>query len=187
VRLQIRTASIAFLAAASFEVFYITLQAARGEASHFNDATLFTWIMYVLMGLGAVSLATTTGFIGWWILRNAPASSVVFAMGVGLILGGVFAVVFGGYMSQQEGHWIGGDQTDATGLPFFHWSTTGCDLRVAHFFGLHIMQVLPFLGFLCRDLSMTRARSIVLAGATAWVGMATLTFVQALLGRPFID
>ena len=37
----IHAASLIFLAAASFEMLYITLQAARGEASHFNDTTAF--------------------------------------------------------------------------------------------------------------------------------------------------
>ena len=35
----IRAAIFIFLAAAAFEMFYITLQAARGEASHFNETT----------------------------------------------------------------------------------------------------------------------------------------------------
>ena len=183
----IRAAIIVFLAAATFEIAYIMLQAARGEASHFNDATMFTQIMYRLMGLGAVVLMLTTIFFGWRILRFAPPSPVVFATGLGFIVAGALVIGVGGYLGQQGGHWVGGDQTDATGLPFLHWSTTGGDLRVPHFFALHIMQALPLLGFVCRRMAAGRARIIVSAGAIVWVGLTLLTFVQAVLGRPFIS
>lgn len=183
----IRAASVVFLAAAIGEMAYIIFRAARGEASHFNETTTIAWFLYLLMGMGAVMLAATTGFIGWRILKYAPASSLAFATGLGFILAGSLAIMFGGYMSQQDGHWVGGDLTDATGLPFFHWSTTGGDLRVPHFFGLHIMQALPVLGFLFRDLSLPQARGLIGLGAIIWVGLTSLTFLQALSGLPFIS
>ena len=182
----IRIASLVFLAAAIGEMAYITFRAARGEASHFNETTTIAWLLFALMGLGAVMLSAVTSFIGWRILRRAPASSLAFAAGLGFILAGVLAVMFGGYMAQHGAHWVGGDPSDATGLPFFHWSTTGGDLRVAHFFGLHIMQVLPVLGFLFRDFSLPQARSLIGLGAIIWVGLTILTFFQAISGLPFI-
>jgi len=182
----IRIASLVFLAAAIGEMAYITFRAARGEASHFNETTTIAWLLFALMGLGAVMLSAVTSFIGWRILRRAPASSLAFAAGLGFILAGVLAVMFGGYMAQHGAHWVGGDPSDATGLPFFHWSTTGGDLRVAHFFGLHIMQALPVLGFLFRDFSLPQARSLIGLGAIIWVGLTILTFFQAISGLPFI-
>lgn len=182
----IRVASIVFLVVAIGEVIYITWQAARGEASHFNETTTLAWLLYHVMGLGALTLAAMTGFIGWRILKQAPASSLAFATGLGFILAGCFAVVFGGYMGEHGGHWVGGDQSDATGLPFFHWSTTGGDLRVPHFFGLHIMQALPVLGFLFRGFSLPQARGLIGLGALLWVGLTVLTFFQAVAGLPFI-
>lgn len=182
----IRTATIIFLAAAIGEMIYITFRAARGEASHFNETTPIAGILYLMMGLGAVTLAATTSFLGWRILKQAPSSSLAFATGLGFILAGALAILFGGYMSQHGSHWVGGDLSDATGLRFFHWSTTGGDLRVPHFFGLHIMQTLPVLGFLFRDFSLPQARGLIWLGAVIWVGLTILTFVQALSGRPFI-
>lgn len=182
----IRAASLITLAAAIGEVIYITFRAARGEASHFNETTAVASTFYMLMGVGAVTLASMTSFLGWRILRRAPSSSLAFATGLGFMLAGVLALLSGGYMSQHGGHWVGGDLTDATGLPFFHWSTTGGDLRVAHFFGLHIMQALPILGFLFRDFSPLQARCLISLGAVLWTGLAILIFFQALAGRPFI-
>jgi hypothetical protein len=181
----IRKASAVFIALAIFEVVYITIQAARGEASHFNATNMFAFGMYVLMGLAAVGLSVVTGFIGYRILKDAPESPIAFGAGLGFILDGVLAIVSGSSLSLNGSHWVGGDRTDATGLSFFHWSTTGGDLRVAHFLGLHIMQVLPLLGFLCRDLPTRRARTIVWGGAIVWTGLAVAVFIRALLGRPF--
>ncbi|HTN96397.1 MAG TPA: hypothetical protein VL101_05425, partial [Nordella sp.] len=167
-------------------VIYITFRAARGEASHFNETTTLAALLYMLMGVGAVTLAATTSFVGWRILREAPPSSLAFATGLGFMLAGLLAILSGGYMSQHGGHWVGGDLSDATGLPFFHWSTTGGDLRVPHFFALHIMQALPVLGFLFRDFSPPQARGLIALGAVLWIGLTFLTFLQALAGRPFV-
>ncbi len=52
----IRRAAVLFAIAAIFEMTWITVQASRGEASHYNDATIFTQVMYALMGFGAVTL-----------------------------------------------------------------------------------------------------------------------------------
>ena len=182
----IRIASLIFLAAAIGEVIYIAFRASRGEASHFNETTTLARLLYILMGLGAVTLSIVTSYLGWRILRRSPASALSFATGLGFILSGVLAIALGGYLSGNGGHWVGGDHTDATGLPFFHWSTTGGDLRVAHFFGLHIMQALPVLGFLFRDLSALQARSLISLGALVWTGLTFLTFFQAIAGKPFI-
>jgi hypothetical protein len=183
----IRWASIVFLAVAIGEVIYIAFRAARGEASHFNETTTIARLLYAAMGMGAVTLSAVTGFIGWRILKQATASPLAFATGLGFILAGGLAVPFGGYMSsQQGGHWVGGDLSDATGLPFFHWSTTGGDLRVPHFFGLHIMQALPIVGYLVRDFSRAPALSLIGLAAVIWVGLTFLIFFQAVSGMPFI-
>lgn len=182
----IRRAGIVFLAAAIGEVIYITFQAARGEASHFNTQTTVTWLLYAAMGIGAVTLSLVTVFIGWRIMKDAPATSLTFATGLGFILAGLLAILFGGYMSGQESHWVGGNLSDASGLPFFHWSTTGGDLRVPHFFGLHIMQALPVMGLLVAGFSPARARQLIILGAALWVGLTCLTFIQAISGVPLI-
>ena len=75
-------------------------------------------------------------------------------------------------------HWIGGDQTDATGLPFFHWSTTGGDLRVPHFAALHIMQAVPIITWFWPDKRI--ATAALAAGVAVVIGLSA----QALMGMP---
>jgi hypothetical protein len=182
----IRITSLVIVVVAVGELIYIAFRASRGEASHYNQTTFITAALYMLMGVGAMTLAGLTSFLGWRILRRAPPSPLAFASGLGFMLAGLLAAVSGWYLGAQTGHWVGGDQTDTTGLPFFHWSTTGGDLRVAHFFGLHIMQALPVLGFLFRDFTLVQARGLIVLGAIIWTGLTALTFFQALAGRPFI-
>jgi hypothetical protein len=173
----IRIASMAFLAAAVFEMGYMIFQASRGEASHFNNSTLFHSMMYNLMGFGALTLTGTTAFIGWRI-RKSGTSLLQFAAGWSFIVSALTTTLVAGYLAQGQGHWIGGDQTDATGLPFFHWSTTGGDLRVAHFAALHLMQAVPLITWFWPDKRIATASLI--AGIAVVAGLSA----QALMGIP---
>jgi hypothetical protein len=83
-------------------------------------------------------------------------------------------------------HSVGGEAPG--GLFFLGWSTTHGDLRVAHFIGMHALQVLPLLalalaaltnGFLAHG---TRLRVVLLA-AEAWASLTALTLWQALRGQ----
>jgi hypothetical protein len=173
----IRIVSLAFLAAAVFEMSYMIFQASRGEASHFNNSTPFHSMMYSLMGFGALTLTGTTAYIGWRI-RKAGTTLMHFAAGWGFMVSAVATTLVAFYLAQGTGHWIGGDQTDATGLPFFHWSTTGGDLRVAHFAALHIMQAVPIVAWFWPD------KRIVGASLAAGVAIVIGLSAQALMGVP---
>ena len=175
--LGIHIASLAFLAAAVFEMAYMIFQASRGEASHFNTSTPFHDFMYSLMGFGAVTLTGTTAYIGWRI-RKSGTSVLQFAAGWSFIVSALTTTLVAGALAQGAGHWIGGDQTDATGLPFFHWSTTGGDLRVAHFAALHIMQAVPLMAWFWPD------KRIATAALIAGVGVVGGLTAQALMGLP---
>jgi hypothetical protein len=92
-------------------------------------------------------------------------------------LSAILSVIVGMTLGGNSSHWIGGDMTDATGLPIFKWSTTGGDLRVSHFIGLHTMQAVPFA-------ALSGKRSVVWGTAIVMVVLTTLTYVQALNGVP---
>ncbi|MGL4490926.1 MAG: hypothetical protein ACRCU5_15915 [Rhizobiaceae bacterium] len=174
-----RWAIIVFIAAVIFEMSWMTFQASRGEASHFNRTTTLASAMYAIMGIAAVSMTVVTVFLGWKIARSGN-TPMHMATGYGFVMSGALTTIVAGYMSSGTGHSIGGDLTDATGLAFFHWSTTGGDLRVPHFAALHIAQAMPFLAWLMPD-----KRLVLISGIGAIVVTAAL-FVQALMGIPFL-
>ncbi len=91
-----------------FEIGYIMLQAASGEASHFNSATPLGRLMYGLMGIAAVAMMAVSALVGAMILRyGSGASALVIGAGLGLILGAVLGSATGIYMGGQSNHWVG--------------------------------------------------------------------------------
>ena len=175
----IKTSALLLVIASFFEIAYIAFRAARGEASHFNTGEPVAAALYALMGIGALTLTGAAAFVGWRVWQQRDGRLMHEAAGIGLILGAILATMTAGVLSSLQSHWIGGDQTDATGLGFFHWSTTGGDLRVAHFVGLHAMQFLPLA-------ALTSNRTIVYAVACATVLLTGLTFAQAMSGMPLL-
>ncbi len=175
----VKVATFILVAAGWFEMAYMIFRAARGEASHFNVSDTLGAILYPLMGLAAISLTATSAFIGWRAWQQRASGVMIEAAGLGLGLGAALGTVAGAYLSSQTSHWIGGDFSDATGLGFFHWSTTGGDLRVAHFIGLHAAQALP----LC---ALSRNKFAVYGLAFGIVALASATFCAALIGTPLL-
>lgn len=174
------------LGAGGFELVYIAVQAARGQHSHFNIGDPFHATMYQLMGVGAVLLLAATLPLAWEIARR-PAAGTRLDLRIAVVLGLVLTFVLGGglggYLSAQPGHAVGA--IDAR-LPLFGWNRTGGDLRVAHFFGMHLMQALPLLALLVTPFAL-RVRLAVLGFGTLGIVAATLAvFSQALQGRPFL-
>jgi hypothetical protein len=186
-------ASLMAVITASGEILYITVQAARGRASHFNDSTAFEALAYNLMGVGAALLVLSSLVIGVYILRRpSPAAPAGLRLGGGwgLILGSIATLItafaLGGGQIDGPGHWVGGIKTDIGGLPLFGWSRTGGDLRVPHFVATHIMQALPILGLALDRIAPRFARSGIALGALLSIAVVIGTFVQAVQGRPFI-
>jgi hypothetical protein len=173
----LRLAVSLMTAAAALELIYIVGRAARGEASHFNTATPFDAALYSIMGVGALTLTFTAAYVGYRVWRNRAGDIWCEAAGLGLMLGAVLGTLTAGYLSSRTGHSVGGAVGDASGLPFFHWSTTGGDLRVAHFVGLHAMQMVPLAAHSGR-------RGIVYGLAVLVIVLTWLTFWQALMGMP---
>lgn len=170
------------------EVAYITIQAARGRHSHWNFETQFESLMYAGMGVGAVMLILGAAVIGLLVYRYpvcAMGRGLRLGILLGMTLGFVTTLVVAGYMSQNYGHWVGGIQSDANGLPLVGWVRGGGDLRVAHFFAMHMMQLIPIIGWVA-DRWSHRPKHIVIVSSAVSVGAVFATFIQALSGQPFI-
>jgi hypothetical protein len=81
-------------------------------------------------------------------------------------------------------HFIGGDESGATGLPFLGWSTTGGDLRIAHFVGLHAMQAMLAAGLIASRWKPRTGSLAVWLAAAAWTGLTGWLTMLAIRGQP---
>jgi hypothetical protein len=98
------------------------------------------------------------------------------------------AVIAAGSSSVVGAHAVG-VADGGPGLPIVGWSTAGGDLRVAHFVGLHGLQILPLLGLaLVRFgppwVPMRDRSRLVGVAAAFWMAMTLLLTWQALGGQP---
>jgi hypothetical protein len=163
-----------------FEDGYVAWQAARGELSHFNLSMPANAVLYALMGVGAVAISLWTAFVGLSFFgHDFPDLPPAYLWGIrlGLIVFVIFSMqglVMGGRLT----HTVGGPDGGA-GLPGTNWSRTHGDLRIAHFLGMHALQVLPLLGFY----AVQHVRGMLLLGLV-YTLLTTAVFVQALRGNP---
>lgn len=135
------------IGAGSFELGYITLQAALGQGSHYNVGDPLHGLMYTLMGLGALGLTATQPMLAWQLRRHAdPARPPAYRQAVllGLVLTFVFGAGVGGVLSSMQPP----DAAAGAAVPLVGWSLAGGDLRPAHFIGIHAGQVLPMAGWI---------------------------------------
>jgi|694.fasta_scaffold24885_4 hypothetical protein len=175
------------------EVFYIGLQAARGEASHYNNSSTVYAALYAAMGVGAVLIVFCARFLARGILRHQRSKestplepfvlSIVLGLNLSFFLGGLSGI----YMGALPGH-FGTAISGGDGIPGLGWSRMVGDFRVAHFLGLHALQILPAIGFLASCLlPRTSARRCILGFSVGYALWVIFTFVQAVGGRPFIE
>jgi hypothetical protein len=178
--------TLGFILIFTIEMIAIVMQAARGTTSHFNNSTAFDGMIFTIMGISIAVSTVLTGILAFHYFRSDIdlPRSIVWGMRLGLIvfLAGSFE---GGYMSAQIGHAVGVADGGA-GLPLVNWSTTGGDLRVAHFLGLHAFQAVPLFAYFLERSKVKISMPLTFGFAFAYFSVFTLVFVQALLGRPLI-
>jgi putative Mn2+ efflux pump MntP len=165
------------------ENIYITIQAARGQLSHFNLSNGFYAAMYQVMAVSAVGISMTTAAIGIsFFTRSFPQLSPAYLWGIrlGLILFVIFSMQ-GLMMGARLAHSVGGPD-GSPGLPVVNWSRTLGDLRIAHFLGMHALQILPLTGFYV----FRQARWVLVFGLL-YLLLTSAVLVQALRGRPLIS
>ena len=165
-----------------FEVVYIAIQASKGQLSHYNLSTGFYSAMFSLMAMAASVVTLYTAYIGILFFKNSfPAlpDYYVWAIRLGIIIFVVFS--FEGFaMGSRLNHSVGA-LNDNSNWFIVGWSKTVGDLRVAHFIGMHALQLLPILSYyVLKNTKLTVALSMV------YGLLALATLVQALQGRPII-
>lgn len=176
------------------ELSYIFIQAFRGRHSHFNfDTHLETIAYYGLMGGAAVVVMVCTFIIGCYAYleyRDDKKSGFKIGATIGATVGSIATLITAGVLASgavtSTGHWVGGELSDANGLPLFGWSTTGGDLRVPHFFATHMIQALPLIGFASDKLLPKHSVRLVVISALGSLVIVWITFLQALSGSPFL-
>jgi hypothetical protein len=175
---------------AVLEMVIIVGQAARGVRSHFNDDSAFDVALYSIMGATIALVWLATVAIALRFLRERSDDRVTStAVRIGLLVG-LAGMAVGFLLSANGGHAVGVPD-GGPGLAFVGWSTTGGDLRIAHFVGMHALQVLPLLAAGLAAVGRerldetARVRIVQVAGA-AYAGFVLLVTWQALRGQPLL-
>jgi len=184
-----RAVSLIIGSAMTIEIVLISMQAARGVASHFNDSTPMDTAIYAVMGVTITISSIAVAYVLWRFVRNPPSLAPAYLWGLrlGMFLF-VVASIEGWVMVAYSGHGIGVENATA-GLPLLNWNLTSGDLRVAHFVGLHALQILPLVGYgaaTWERLSTHQSIWIVGAGSLLYGSVTILAFLQAILGHPVV-
>lgn len=177
----------AMIAIFALEMLVITGQSVRSQPSHFNFSTPLDSSLFSLMGIaiGILTLLMIIVTLLYFIHKIALPPAVVLGLRLGLAIM-LLGAAQGGYMSSRTGHSVG-VRDGGQGLPLVNWSTEGGDLRVAHFLGLHGLQIIPLFA-----LGMHRARpkaAVLLTTlfAVLYVAIFTVVLLQAMAGQPLLS
>lgn len=159
----VRGLAWAVVITSTFEVGYISLQAALGQGSHHYVIDPLHAALFGLMGIAAVVLTGTQAVLAGLIWRHSPERDSVFGRSV--IIGLLFT--FG--LATASGFMLGGQQPPVgTGLPIVGWHIGQADARPAHFLGVHAHQLLPLAGWLLQQYRVTHAGRWLGAFAVAY-------------------
>ncbi|QHC66854.1 hypothetical protein GSU68_09965 [Rathayibacter sp. VKM Ac-2759] len=203
-RLASALGSIA-VAGLAIEMVIIAGAAAVGVTSHFNVSTPLHSVLWGAMAVSIVVVWLVTLVLAALLARVRLADpALTLAVRGGLVIGligmalaflmtGPTASQLSDYQGIVGAHAVGVDDGGA-GLPLLGWSTTGGDLRIPHFVGMHALQGLPLLAIALESLAprvrvlrdaAKRLRLVALA-SIAWAAVVALTCWQALRGQSIV-
>jgi hypothetical protein len=201
-----RRAGTVVAVAGAAEMALIVGQAFRGRRSHFNTETPLDAALFQAMGVSVVVLWLGSLVIAVLLLRTKlldRATSLAVKAGAVLALAGT-ALGFlmipptadqrrSGVTGVTGAHGVGVSDGGPS-LPVTGWETTGGDLRVPHFVGMHSLQLLPLLALLLLALAPRVARladpgvrlRLTAVGSAAYAALLALVTWQALRGQALI-
>ncbi|HET6215447.1 MAG TPA: hypothetical protein VFE27_00430 [Acidobacteriaceae bacterium] len=191
-----------FALSIAIEIFVIDLQAARGTTSHFNMATPFDRVAFITMGISiGILWLSMVGMMYALIRQKLQPVSWAWALRLGLLLS-VVGAAGGGFMLRQTpeqkqnpelkqfgAHTVGAPD-GGPGLPVLNWSENHGDLRVAHFIGLHAMQIIPLIGWWLlrkKRLSEQQRTRLIWLASGMYVSIFALLAWQALRGQALLQ
>lgn len=194
------------VAGLAVEMVIIAGAAAAGEASHFDVSTPLHTALWGAMAVSIVVVWLVTLVLAAMLARvRLRDASLTLGVRAGLVIGLVgmaLAFLMTGPTASQISDYQGvvgahavGVSDGGPGLPLLGWSTTGGDLRIPHFLGMHALQGLPLLAIalerlsarvpLLRDAAL-RLRLVAVATA-AWGAVVVTTCWQALRGQSIVE
>lgn len=188
------------------EMVLIIGQAARGKRSHFNTETPLDATLFAVMGVTVLILWLGSLVIAVLVLRTKildRAASLAVKAGAVLALAGT---ALGFLMTRPTAAQLKAGITDTAGahgvgvadggpsMAVTGWATTGGDLRIPHFVGMHSLQLLPLAALLLVALAPRIARladpgvrlrltAVLCASYAALLGLVTW---QALRGQALV-
>lgn len=165
-----------------FEIFYIALQASKGQLSHYNISTPIYAALYSMMAIAATLVTIYTTYVGLLFFTNefpTLPSYYVWAIRLAIAIFVIFS--FEGFaMGSRLNHSVGA-LNDNSNWFIVGWSKTVGDLRVSHFIGMHALQVLPLLSYyIFKNTKATIGISLI------YGLLAVLTLAQAINGKPLL-
>ena len=172
------------------EMTIVMVQALRGVQSHYNQSNLLDGLLFAAMGILIAINVLIMILLAFDALRLRLNTTLSIKWSI--VLGWTVVIIgswVGGQMIGQMAHNVG-VADGGPGLPVLNWSTIAGDLRVAHFFGLHGIQIIPGFAYLLSrrtsygkwtQLSLVFGFAIIYA---SWIGY---TFYQAKNGISFIS
>lgn len=162
-----------------FEIVYIAIMSAQGTPSHYNLTSPIFSLLFSLMALAASLVTLYTAYVGWLFFTQALdylPDYYLWSIRLSIIIFVLFA--FEGFlMGSRLSHTVGlvNDNSD---LFVVGWSKKVGDLRIAHFIGMHALQLLPVLSYY-----VLKNTKITLLVAGLYLSLALFTAVQALKGK----
>lgn len=179
---KVKAYSIMVVIVLAFELAVIVWQAANGRLSHFNIKTPLYSLLFQLMGIAITVLGVWTMYMTYLFFRqkhfNIPSAYLW-----GIRLGLIFFIIFsfeGGIMAARLSHTVGAPD-GGEGLPLVNWSKQYGDLRIAHFIGMHALQILPLAGYY-----VFRKPATLAVFSALYFAVTVAITVMALSGLPLI-
>jgi len=166
-----------------FLEIYIAIQAGRGQLSHYNSSTPVYGFLLFLMIISAVVVTLWTAYIGILFCSiDFPAlpAYYVLSIRISIFLFVIFAFQ-GASMGSRQSHTVGGPE-GGPALPITDWSKKHGDLRVAHFIGIHALQVLPLLSYY-----VFKSNIAVLMLTLFYSSLAVFSLTRAISGKPLVS